>query len=191
MGCSSWATAAALLVVVVVAACSSGSGDPSSGGQTGSCSSVCATAVQLGCTTKSQSECVADCEQSLAGGAPQCGPAQMGLATCMLGAFGCDLSSASGSQLLNACPAEFASYAGCTACLPESGDDACDACAKSKCCAQREAFLGDVESMKYAMCIVDCGHISACVSGCESSYPGALPKLETYANCLHASCSGC
>lgn len=190
-GCAALAMFAGLVTVI---GCSSGSGSPlgGGGGKVGTCESVCNKAASLGCPNDDLQACIAECEAEGAEAKAAC-PNEYGRMlgctenlTLVCGSSG-TATIADEDQIYAQCRSELSAYAACTACDPQTDDDACDSCSKQNCCSQRQAAYGDPAVFDLLECLGACDD-SACSQACASKYPGLISKGEALASCESSQC---
>ena len=80
--------------------------------------------------------------------------------------------------------------AGCTACLLEVDDYACDSCRKQSCCPEWKAYLGDPAVLDFTDCISACAD-ATCADACFSQYPSLKAKFDALLACEQANCPAC
>jgi hypothetical protein len=73
-------------------------------------------------------------------------------------------------------------------CAPSSGDDACDRCVKSNCCAEVVGFLSDPAAESFLSCVEPC-LTTTCFDSCSAVYPSAGARFAVFGTCLTSRCS--
>lgn len=188
-----WKTSAFLFLGFSLTACSSGSGG-GAGTSSGavSCESFCDKGLALSCATKTREECIASCESD-ATERGECADEFLSSGACLVDSFGCDLQTASGTDIMAACPNETVAYSACRACVPAADDDSCDSCSKTNCCTERKDAYGDAEVLQASVCLVDCLDAAGvdCENTCFTPHPNATAKLTALATCTSNACPGC
>ena len=98
------------------------------------------------------------------------------------------------SVQMHGCWAEIRPYALCAACLPSTGDDACDTCTKTECCDERKAYLAHPDFGPYTDCLGNCGPQdagSSCAQACIASFPDLQTHLKAFTDCFGTCLTTC
>jgi hypothetical protein len=187
----------ALLLVPGFALACSGESDSSGGGPSGTCDSLCQTLLAENCPAETEADCLSTCEQNTRPWFDTC-PAQAGQ---YLGCvqtrvqFSCDTDGTAVAEpdaINTACRTEVVAIAGCTACLPDTDDDACESCRKANCCNEWRALVGHPSSLDFVDCYQACPpDAQGCIIDCLDRFPGYRSAAEQVASCEGARCSDC
>jgi hypothetical protein len=175
-------------------ACSSGSGG-GAGGSTGapvSCETYCDKGLALSCATNTREQCLAACESD-SNERGECADEYRASGACLIDTFGCELPNTAEADLFSVCQNQSAAYSGCSACMPDAEDDACDVCAKTNCCNERKSAYSDLELLEVAACYADCvdnGGLD-CENPCLAAHPNAAAKVNAATACASNACPGC
>jgi hypothetical protein len=105
--------------------------------------------------------------------------------------FHCDAdgeASIGEDALLTTCGSQAMAYAGCTACVADSNDDACDTCSKQSCCSQLKAYMSDPNVLPLSKCMETCNGESGCIQACSNQYPSVMTHYTAYSNCESSAC---
>jgi hypothetical protein len=73
-------------------------------------------------------------------------------------------------------------------CEPSAEDDACDACTRSSCCSELDAYFGASGADTFDACIEPCA-TQACIDGCAEASPSAGRAYDGLDACQRDSCA--
>lgn len=73
-------------------------------------------------------------------------------------------------------------------CDPSEASSQCGKCGASKCCDELSACGNDQACVSLVNCLSDCS-TQACYDKCAGQYPGGIPELNAYSQCLDNSCA--
>jgi hypothetical protein len=136
------------------------------GGGTGlDCAGACANIVSANCAdSDDEATCIAKCSDEMEWHLTECGTEASAYVSCIATeTITCDEK---GEATAEACFDEEKAHALCAACLPETGDDTCEACIKTECCAELKAMMEDYNTAT-ENAYMDCNE-DHCVDDCGS-----------------------
>jgi hypothetical protein len=184
-----------LSAVVGSLACSSGTGTPSHGGS-GDCDSICQKAASLGCANYDAADCSVECQETFGPTLDACPSESSSYFGCLQQLpMECDADGEPSfadneDAIYTQCGSQALALSGCTACVPESDDSACQSCKKQNCCSERKALYSDPATLQLAECYDACTE-STCQQACTNQYPSLVAKAEALAGCEQSKCPEC
>ena len=165
-----------------------GSGGSGVGGSVGNvCNDVCSKIGSANCPNEDPvAKCVSDCQTDIPKYQAQCGAQLNGFATCVT--TKATITCTSSGSSFKGCDAEVIAWAGCTACIQDSNDDACDVCAKSTCCGELQGLYNNPDFAKYYGCLNGCAD-ATCQQNCVTQYPSIMQAGKALADCQSTKCA--
>jgi hypothetical protein len=80
---------------------------------------------------------------------------------------------------------------GSSICNAGASASQCDTCANAHCCTQLSMCTTTNQCNNLLSCVMGCGGASACIDGCNQTYPASVPTLEAIDTCLTLECAVC
>ena len=165
----------------------SGGGGGSAGSPSGGkCEKVCQKLETAKCPKQDDLQtCIKECESNAI---PKCIKEFESIGDCILGASTLSCDADGDVDLLSICGKEFGAWTACSACEPVGTDDACDACSKKSCCAERTALFTDPNVVPFIQCLQKCSD-ATCTSTCQSNHPKVATFFTALSSCQGSKCT--
>jgi hypothetical protein len=187
--------AAGSAVLILLASCggkpestSSGSAGSGDSGGTYDCQSAYDNMVSAGCATPDGGVTgfVSLCELTVTTG---CDAEWQAYLRCVSTAtITCDASGR--LDIFTPCGSQSMAFLACSACTPQTSDNACQTCIRSTCCAEEKALYSDPDYVDYSNCVRSCRD-ATCLQACDERYAGFLQKSSDAWSCANAHCTAC
>jgi hypothetical protein len=184
MRCRVLTCAATALFLLVAFGCSGDSEDAQQVSPNDVCASSCAKKAERDCLGGFTVEaCEKDCLDDL-DALPACKSEMAAAAQCMV-----DEGNLCTYAVPAACDDEFGKYGTCWACVVTDGDNACQSCEKTKCCAARKKSYAHPDLFAYARCRSACAEQDeACFVACDEQYASVNDVLNEVSACILEQC---
>ena len=184
-----------LLACFFVFSCSSGSDSGSSSGASPvSCETACNKEAELNCPNSDPKDvCINDCEDSINNGGESCKSKFQSILGCILnkGTLVCGPDGTSDVQenVSTICRAEVQAAALCSACVPQSSDNACLTCIKQSCCTELKDGIDEPAYLDWVDCRSPCAATdTACKNACDTKYASIKSKVDAVTACGKNKC---
>jgi hypothetical protein len=67
----------------------------------------------------------------------------------------------------------------------------CETCASANCCTPLSTCTSSGPCNNLLSCVMGCAGVSACIEGCDQTYPESVPTLDALDTCLTLKCVIC